>query len=69
MIDTNPLLGTWMMISWTQEIVSTGEMSNVMGPNPVGYIAYHADGRMMALVFRRDRPPLSGAVPTAEVST
>jgi hypothetical protein len=37
-----------------------------MGPNPIGYIAYHADGRMMALVIKRDRPVLAGAAPTDE---
>jgi len=36
-----------------------------MGPNPIGYIAYHADGRMMAMVFNRDRR-LNGPVPTDE---
>jgi hypothetical protein len=66
MADTKSLLGTWKMVSWTQEIVATGATADVMGPSPIGYIAYHADGRMIALVFRRDRPPLSGAVPTNE---
>ena len=27
-----------------------------MGADPIGYIAYHADGRMMATVFARHRP-------------
>lgn len=30
-------------------------VSDALGPNPIGYIAHHADGRMMASVFRRDR--------------
>jgi hypothetical protein len=50
------LLGTWHMLSWTRESLSTGEIGDAMGPDPVGYIAYHGDGRMMATVFRRDRP-------------
>ena len=66
MVDTKSLLGTWKMVSWTQEIVATGETSDAMGPSPIGYIAYHADGHMMALVVKRDRPPPLGAVPTAE---
>jgi hypothetical protein len=65
-VDTTSLLGTWQMLSWTQEIVATGETSDVMGPSPIGYIAYHADGHMMALVFKRDRPQLAGTVPTAD---
>jgi hypothetical protein len=66
MVGAKSLLGTWKMLSWTQEFVDTGETSDVMGPSPIGYIAYHADGRMMAVVFRRDRPPFSGPVPTSE---
>lgn len=58
------LLGTWRMVAWTRQVVASGEVSDAMGPDPVGYIAYHADGRMMALVLRRDRPALAGAAPT-----
>src|SRR3954465_7733662 len=64
MADQAVLLATWTMLSWTREVVATGETSDAMGPNPIGYIAYHADDRMMALVLKRDRPPLSGAAPT-----
>jgi Lipocalin-like domain len=60
------LLGTWQMVSWTREVVSTGEKSDAMGPNPIGYIAYHADGRMMALVVRRNRTAIKGKPPTEE---
>ena len=64
MPDAAALLGTWKMVAWTRQVVATGEISDAMGPNPIGYIAYHADGRMMALVLRRDRPALAGAAPT-----
>jgi len=50
------------MRSWTREVVATGEVSDALGPDPVGYIAYHGDGRMMASVFRRDRPASSAGV-------
>jgi hypothetical protein len=36
-------------------------ITDAMGPNPIGYIAYHADGRMMAFVERRDRVAPHGA--------
>jgi hypothetical protein len=52
------------MISCTRKAVATGEIADVMGADPIGYIAYHADGRMMALVVKRHRPKLSGPVPT-----
>lgn len=54
------LLGTWKMLSWTRTAVASGEVSHALGPDPIGYIAYHADGRMMAFVQRRDRPMPSG---------
>src|SRR5215207_7824389 len=62
--DPAALLGTWNMVAWTRQVVATGETSDSMGPDPIGYIAYHADGRVMALVLRRDRPTPAGAAPT-----
>ena len=66
MPDASALLGTWKMVSWIRKVLATGEVSDAMGPDPIGYIAYHADGRMMALVLKRDRPPLAGTAPTDE---
>lgn len=59
------LLGTWRMVSWTRESMRTGAVTDAMGPKPLGYIAYHADGRMMATVFDRRRQPPAGSTPTA----
>ena len=66
MPDPSALLSTWKMVSWTRKVLATGEVSDAMGPDPIGYIAYHADGRMMALVLKSDRPPFTGNVPTDE---
>jgi hypothetical protein len=59
------LVGTWRMLSWTRTSVSTGEVADALGPAPIGYISYHADGRMMAYVQHRERgaaeAPLSPA--------
>ena len=61
------LIGSWRMLSWTRQVVETGATVDAMGPDPIGYIAYHADGRMMASVFRRERLPASaGPRPDAE---
>ncbi len=46
--------------SGTRRFIATGRVTDAIGPDPVGYIAYDADGRMMASVFRRDRPPPNG---------
>lgn len=56
MADAAELLGTWRMLSWTRTAVASGEVTHALGPDPIGYIAYHADGRMMAYVQRRERP-------------
>ncbi|WP_139210094.1 lipocalin-like domain-containing protein [Palleronia pelagia] len=40
--------------------METGETTDALGASPVGYIAYHRCGRMMASVFRRDRIPPKG---------
>lgn len=63
-MDAAPLLGTWRMISWTRKVVATGETTDAMGPHPNGYIAYHADGRMMALVISSQRVKLKEARPS-----
>jgi lipocalin-like protein len=43
------------MLSWTRRVVATDVTTEAMGPDPIGYIAYHADGRMMALVVSGQR--------------
>jgi hypothetical protein len=35
MIDRSLLVGTWQMLTWTKEYVDTGEIADVLGPNPV----------------------------------
>lgn len=66
MVDASALLGTWRMISWTKRLLATGVTTDAMGPNPIGYIAYHADGRMMALVVNGRRRELKGCTPSDE---
>lgn len=60
MTDHTQLLGTWKMLSWTRTAIKTGEVTDALGPNPIGYIAYHADGRMMAYAQKRDRGAPAG---------
>jgi hypothetical protein len=58
------LLGTWRMLAWRREVVSTGEVSDALGPEPRGFLTYTADARVMVLVVRRDRPMPSNLMPT-----
>lgn len=52
------------MVQWQREIVATGERVDALGADPVGYLSYGEDGRMSAIVVRRDRQPPADAVPT-----
>lgn len=58
------LVGTWRMVSWQSEDVATGKRVDVFGPDPIGYLSYGADGRMIVLVVSRDRPNPAGAPST-----
>jgi hypothetical protein len=60
MLTASDVLGTWKMLTWQREVLATGETVDALGPDPVGYFSYGADGRMMALVVRADRAVPSG---------
>ncbi|CAN7455597.1 MULTISPECIES: lipocalin-like domain-containing protein [unclassified Ensifer] len=66
MTNAANLLGTWKMLSWTRKAVVSGEISDAMGPDPIGYLSYQPDGRMTAVVVKRNRPVPNGATPTDE---
>ena len=50
------LEGTWKLVSSTRTNTTTGATTDSFGPNPLGYITYGKDGRMMVLITRSDRP-------------
>jgi hypothetical protein len=52
------------MVSWTRKAVVSGVITDAMGVDPVGYLSYQPDGRMMAVVVNRQRPVPHGASPT-----
>jgi Lipocalin-like domain len=62
--QNNPLIGIWKLISATA-MHSDGTIdSEIYGVNPTGYITYTADGHMMVMFSKSDRPPFSQAVPS-----
>ncbi|MEN3380534.1 MAG: hypothetical protein V7608_578 [Hyphomicrobiales bacterium] len=64
------LIGTWTLVSAVREEIPSGEKSDTFGPNPHGFITYSPDGRMMALITRRDRTaPANGRATAAEAET
>jgi hypothetical protein len=54
------------MLSWKREFTDTGEVVDALGPDPIGYISYGSDGRVHAIVVRRDRQQPRRVPPTAE---
>ncbi|MGF1675646.1 MAG: lipocalin-like domain-containing protein [Rivularia sp. (in: cyanobacteria)] len=56
----NPLLGTWKLISITS-IFSDGKIDReAFGTNPIGYITYTPEGKIMVIFSKSERPLLSG---------
>lgn len=58
------ILGTWKLVAYVGEEVSSGAKSDVMGAHPSGYINYGSDGRMIVLIVGTDRKKPAGAVAT-----
>jgi len=50
------LYGTWCLISYTQEILATGEKIDMFGKAPRGFLGYSRDGRMYAILVKAERP-------------
>lgn len=56
----NPLLGTWKLIE-IKAIFPDGTINNeAFGINPIGYITYTIEGKMMVMFSKSERPFLSG---------
>ena len=52
------LVGTWKLIS-AIDTTEKGEAKSAFGQNPVGFLTYTADGRMMAIIAHGPRKLLS----------
>jgi hypothetical protein len=62
------LIGTWKLITAVREEIASGTKTEFLGPNPVGYINYGADGRMLVLtVGSGRRKPAGPKATSAEV--
>jgi hypothetical protein len=49
--------GTYQLISRTKEIADTGQIEDTFGKQPVGFITYGRDGRMMVIIVRDRAKP------------
>ena len=52
---TSALIGTWKLVSVKARDLDGGEERDAWGPNPVGYINYGPDGRMIVINARSGR--------------
>jgi hypothetical protein len=52
---SNPLIGTWRLVSWENRSVVDGEVSYPLGKDAVGYIMYSQNGYMSVAIMRSDR--------------
>jgi Lipocalin-like domain len=59
------LIGTWKLLSATREDVASGAKTDFLGADPMGFISYSPDGRMIVLNVGGGRPKPKGAQPTA----
>jgi hypothetical protein len=59
------LLGTWKLIAAVREEIASGTKTAFLGSNPVGYITYGADGRMLVLTAASDRRKPAGSKATS----
>ena len=53
------LIGTWRLRNWHAYDVA-GERQQPFGPDPLGYVVYTADGRMITTIGRARREPIGG---------
>jgi hypothetical protein len=64
--DKAKLLGTWTLVSAVREEIPSGVKTDNFGPDPHGFITYSPDGRMLALITRRERNRPAGTRASAE---
>ena len=61
------LLGTWVLVSWTQ-VAGDLEEPGLLGQDPIGQFMFASDGHMCFNAMRRTRPKLGGPLPQAGTS-
>src|SRR5215472_13130203 len=50
------IVGTYRLISANRVILATGEAEDSYGKNPIGFMTYGRDGRMMGMIVFSNRP-------------
>jgi hypothetical protein len=50
-MESNPLIGTWRLVSWENRRVEDDEVSYPLGKDAEGYIMYNPDGYMFVAIM------------------
>jgi hypothetical protein len=58
-VASNPLIGTWRLVSWEIRNLVDGRLDYPLGEDAVGYIMYGQDGFMSVAIMHPDRPTFS----------
>jgi Lipocalin-like domain len=58
MLLPSDLHGTWRLVSWTVEVMETGQRLRPFGDDPPGFIHFTAEGRMFAVLTASGRKPV-----------
>src|SRR5215218_2315506 len=54
-MESNPLVGTWRLVSWENRSVEDDEVSYPLGKDATGYIMYNSDGYMFVAIMGSNR--------------
>jgi hypothetical protein len=54
-LASNPLIGTWRLLSWENRSLDDGEVSYPLGEDATGYIMYNDDGYMFVAIMAPHR--------------
>jgi len=55
--DRQQVIGFWKLISYVVEIKATGQIEQVMGRHPTGYVNFSPEGRVMFILTGEGRKP------------
>jgi Lipocalin-like domain len=58
------IVGTWRLISITEQDTESKAMEKTFGDNPIGFLTYTSDGRMTVIITSSNRKPASSAKAT-----
>jgi hypothetical protein len=54
-VTSNPLIGTWRLVSWENRSLVDGQISYPLGKDAVGYIMYNQEGYMFVAIMGSNR--------------